>query len=77
MGLVGTKTIIMWLTILIIAIIIGAIIGFFSSKDGERGTGAVSGAVASGMGCGYILFQIFLAGLGILFIIWLFGALFG
>ena len=78
MGLVGIKTIvIMWLTILIVAIIIGAAIGFFGSKDGERSAGAVSGAVAGGMGCGYVLFQIFLAGLGILFVIWLFGALFG
>lgn len=67
----------MWLTILIIAVIIGAAIGFFNSNDGERGSGALGGAVASGMGCGYILLQIFLAGLGILFVIWLFGALFG
>jgi len=67
----------MWLTILIIAIVIGAAIGFFGSNDGERGSGALGGAVAGGMGCGYILFQVFLAGLGILFIIWLFGALFG
>ena len=67
----------MWLTILIIVILIGAIIGSFSSREGERGSGAVGGAIAGGMGCGYILFQIFLAGLGILGVIWLFGALFG
>lgn len=67
----------MWLTILVIAIVIGAIIGFINSSDGERGSGALGGAVAGGMGCGYILFQLFLAGLGILFIVWLFGALFG
>ena len=67
----------MWLTILIIVIIIGAIIGFFSSRDGERGSGALGGAIAGGMGCGYLLFQSFLAGLGILGVIWLFGALFG
>ena len=77
MGLVGLNGIIMWLTILIIVIIIGGVIGFLSSNDGERGAGAVGGALASGMGCGYILFQIFLAGLGILFIIWLFRVLFG
>lgn len=68
---------VMWLTILVIAIIIGAVIGFFNSKDGERGVGALGGAMASGMGCGYILLQIFLAGLAIIFFIWLFGALFG
>lgn len=67
----------MWLTVLIIAIVIGAAIGFFGSNDGERGAGAVGGALAGGMGCGYILFQIFIVGLGFLFIIWLFGALFG
>lgn len=67
----------MWLTILIIAIIIGAVIGFFNSEDGERGSGALGGAIAGGVGCGHVLFQIFLAGLGILFIIWLFGVLFG
>lgn len=67
----------MWLTILIVVIIIGAVLGFLGSKDGERGEGAVSGAIASGFGCGYILFQLFLAGLGILIIIWLFGWLFG
>lgn len=67
----------MWWKLLIAAIIIGAVIGFINSKDGERKEGAVSGAVASGMGCGYILIQVFLAGLGILFVIWLFGLLFG
>ncbi|MBR1527360.1 MAG: hypothetical protein IJ640_12010 [Prevotella sp.] len=67
----------MWLTILIIAIIIGAVIGFLGSEDGERKSGAVGGALAGGMGCGYILFQIFLAGIGILLLIWIFGALFG
>ena len=67
----------MWLTILIIVIIIGAIIGFFNSEDGERGSGALGGAFVSGMGCGYLLFQIFLAGLVICGIIWLFVALFG
>ena len=41
----------MWLTILIIAIIIGAVIGFLGSEDGERKSGAVGGALAGGMGC--------------------------
>ncbi|MBQ9884047.1 MAG: hypothetical protein IJM43_06285 [Bacteroidaceae bacterium] len=67
----------MWFTLLIIAIIIGAIVGFFSSKDGERGEGAIGGAVAGGMGCGYILIRIFIFGIIILGALWLFGALFG
>lgn len=67
----------MWLTLLIIAIIIGAIWGALSADKGEAGAGAFTGAVAGGMGCGFILFRIFLLGLGIMAIIWLFGALFG
>ncbi len=66
----------MWFTILIIAIIIGAIIGFISSEDDEKGSGCMAGAFTGGMGCGYLLLQIFLAGLFILGIIWLFGVLF-
>ena len=50
----------MWIWIIVIAIIIGAIWGASSSKDGERGAGAFSGALMGGMGCGYVLFQIFL-----------------
>lgn len=67
----------MWIVILIIAIIIGAVIGALSSNNGEKGEGAIGGAIVGGMGCGYILLQIFLWGLGILFMLWLFGALFG
>lgn len=67
----------MWLTILIIAIIVGAIWGFLSSDDGERGAGAIGGALAGGIGCGHVLFQIFIFGLVIFVFIWLFGALFG
>lgn len=67
----------MWIWIIIIAIIIGAIWGASSSKDGERGAGAFSGALMGGMGCGYVLFHIFLWGAGIIFVLWLFGNLFG
>lgn len=67
----------MWLTLLIIAIVIGAIWGASTSNEGEAGAGAVAGAVAGGMGCGYVLFRIFIFGLGIMAVIWLFGALFG
>lgn len=51
--------------------------GASSSKDGERGAGAFSGALMGGMGCGYVLFQIFLWGAGIIIVLWLFGNLFG
>lgn len=67
----------MWIWIIVIAIIIGAILGASSSKDGERGAGAFSGALMGGMGCGYVLFQIFLWGAGIIIVLWLFGNLFG
>ena len=67
----------MWLTILIIAIIIGGLWGYFSSDEGERTGGAIGGAVTGGMGCAYVLLQIFIWGLGIIFMIWLFGTLFG
>ena len=67
----------MWFTILIIAVIIGGAIGFLTSKDGERGEGAFSGALVGGMGCGYILFQILIAGFVLFIIMALFGFLFG
>ena len=56
-------------------------IGYFSSKDGERGenaaAGAVAGAMAGAMGCGYVILRIFLFGLGIFLVVKLFGWLFG
>ena len=67
----------MWLVVLIIAIIIGAIVGAMTSDKGESGVGAFTGAVAGGMGCGFVLVQILLWGAGIFILIWLFGALFG
>lgn len=67
----------MWFIVLIIAIIIGGIIGALSSKEGEQGAGCLAGAVTGGMGCGYVLIQILFYGLIILAFIWLFGALFG
>ena len=67
----------MWLTVLIIAIIVGGIWGYLSSSDGDRTGGAIGGAFTGGMGCAYVLFKIFIWGLGIVFLLWLFGALFG
>ena len=65
-----------WLIIIIIVAIIGAAIGFFSSNDGERAEGAVTGAIGGAIGCGYLLLQLFLWGLGIAFVIWLFSVIF-
>lgn len=67
----------MWIWILIAAIVIGGIIGFIGSNDNERTEGALSGMIAGGMGCGHILLQLFIAGISILAVVWLFGALFG
>ena len=44
----------MWIWVIIIAIIIGAIWGALTSKDGEKSEGAFAGAVTGGMGCGYV-----------------------
>lgn len=63
--------------IIIIAVvaIIGWIYGYLSSGgDVDEAKGV---AIGAGTGCGYIILQIFIAGLGIMIIIWLFGALFG
>lgn len=67
----------MWFWLIVIAIIGGAFIGWINSDKGEEKENAIGGAIAGGMGCGYILLQIFLWGIGILFMLWLFGALFG
>lgn len=67
----------MWIWLIIIAVIIGGAIGFFSSDKDEEGSGCLGGALMGGMGCGYILFQIFIFGIIIMIFLWLFGALFG
>ena len=62
-----------WLWVIIVVAIIGGIIGFMSSGKEED---AVAGAAVAGMGCAYMIFQIFMAlvGLFILFKLgsWLF-----
>lgn len=67
----------MWFTILIIVIVIGAIIGAVCSDDGEKGAGAISGAVTAGIGCGAVMFRILLFVFGIFLIFKLFAFLFG
>ncbi|MBE6213987.1 MAG: hypothetical protein E7131_04830 [Rikenellaceae bacterium] len=65
-----------WLIVIIVAAAICGIIGFFSSKDGERGKGAAEGAVSGAVGCGAIIFQLLLGavslGLFLMLIRWLF-----
>ena len=66
-----------WLIIILIVAAIGAVLGFISNEKGERTEGAVQGALGSAMGCGYLLFELFLWGLCISVLIWLFRAIFG
>ena len=69
-----------WLIVIVIAAVVMGAIGYFSSKDGERGENAAAGAVAGAMGCGYVIYvilRIFLFGLGIFLVVKLFGWLFG
>lgn len=64
----------MWIWIIVIAVIIGAVWGFLSEGKSED---AVGGAMAGGcmaVGC---LLRLALAALGIILILWLFGAIFG
>ena len=65
-----------WLLVIIIVAIIGGVIGYFTSSDGNRGEGAAQGAIGSAIGCGYVLFQLFLWVAGIALAVWLFGAIF-
>ena len=64
----------MWLWIIIIAAIIGGIIGFFGG-DGNSDD-ALEGCLGGGCMTGYCLGRIFITGLSILFCLWLFKVLF-
>ena len=66
-----------WLIIILVVAAIGAIIGFLGSDEGNRTEGAIQGAIGGAIGCGHILLRLFLWGLGIAVLIWLFGAIFG
>ena len=65
-----------WLTLILVAAIGGAIISFFASDSKDKKEDAAAGAAAGAMGCISILFQIFMAGLSLYFIIWLFRTIF-
>jgi len=66
-----------WILVIIVAGVICGIIGYFVSDDKEKGEGALGGCLAGSMGCGYTIFQILIALLGISLLIkigsWLFG----
>lgn len=64
----------MWIWVIIIAIIVGAIFGYMSSGEGED---AINGALAGGCLAAGCLWRIALAAIVILGILWLAGLLFG
>lgn len=63
-----------WLIVIIVVALIGGVIGYFCSGDGE---GFLTGLVGAGAGCGYLIFQIFIGLLSLYLLIklgvWLFG----
>ncbi len=64
----------MWIWIILIAAAIGGLIGFFGSENGE---GAAGGAMAGGCLAAGCIVRIVIFVLGILFVFWIFGLLFG
>ena len=66
-----------WLIIILVVAAIGAVIGFVGSEDGKRGEGAAQGALVGAVGCGHVLFELLLWGLGIALVFWLFGSILG
>lgn len=67
----------MWFWAIVIAVIIGGLIGMLTSKDGERKESAFAGALVGGMGCIQVLLYIFFTGFSIFIVIFLFRACFG
>ncbi len=61
----------MWFIILVVVVVIGAILGYLLSKDGERGEGCLSGAFMSGCLAAGCMWRILLAGFAIFAVIWL------
>ncbi|WP_300814033.1 hypothetical protein [uncultured Bacteroides sp.] len=64
----------MWIWIIIIAVIVGAIIGFSNSGKTED---AVDGAMAGGCLAAGCIMRIAILVLSLLFVLWLFSLLFG
>ena len=67
----------MWFWVLVAFAVGGAILGFLGSDKGEENEGALGGCLTGLFAGGSCLFRILLAGLCIMFVLWLFGALFG
>ena len=65
----------MWFWVIVIAVIVGAAIAYFGGEGKKED--AVEGAMAGGCMAGNCLFQILIAGISIMVILWLFGLLFG
>jgi len=66
-----------WLITIIVVAIIAGIIGALTSDNNEKGEGFFAGALTGGMGCGYIILQIFLYVGGLILLFKIFDFLFG
>lgn len=66
----------MWIWVIVIACIIGGLIGFIGSDGQNAGSDAAGGELAGGCMAAGCLVRIAIAALSILFILWLFGKLF-
>lgn len=64
----------MWIWVILIAVAIGAFIGFAQEGKSED---AVGGAMAGGCMAAGCLLRLAIAALGILFVLWLFSLMFG
>lgn len=67
----------MWIWIIIIAVAVGAILGSASSDKGEKGEGAMTGAIGGGVMAIGCLVKIAVAAISIFVVLWLFNVLFG
>ena len=61
---------------IIVGAIVCGIIGFLTSKDGERGEGALQGCLGGAVGCGSVVFYVFLSVLGLVLLLGIAGWLF-
>ena len=65
-----------WIIVIIVGAIVCGIIGFLTSKDGERGEGALQGCLGGAVGCGSVVFYVFLSVLGLVLLLGIAGWLF-